>query len=1213
MKKIQPWQNKFYSKIISRGRGYYQLGYVHDMRYTDQDISARVGGQYFYNVNIHLNENGKILSMYCDCPFARDGNNCKHEAALLFAYEARSESEARENKKLSLRVKPFEKDFAGKHYYYDLNRITENLVFNKDKVEKAKRLIENKQIILKDIGTCYLGEDERQALFAEVGFKGSYGEDQAYAYIYKDRVDSYGCQGSNCHRTSYVSRFYNYFGQSRNEELCEHVIAAFLFLGEHILNYDPGDMTDRASMAFLDRFSLGGGIVQRDETAEKKPLVKLQPKLDYNGKGILKLGFRIGNDKYYVVKDFKELCEKYQKEAVLVLGVKNALDFSRLDFDDSSKVYYDFINETLKEEETRTQLMYNDYTNQRIFAVDRDILLYGKRLDEFYDLVKDRSVEMHDRSGRGSGIRNIGFADGQPRTALTISERSDMNGFAGVSVYGQLPELIMGAAYGYFLKDDTLYRTSSAYAQMIASMKQDMEKEDLSLHIGKKQLSRFYHHVLPKLREEFEVFEDNKEHYESRIPPKPSFSFYFDVSEGLIICKALVAYGEKEYFLYDGKHDAMRDYISEKEAYELISGIFHDRSDNGDFFVEAGDDPVFEIIEELLPSLMKIGEVHSTKAFDRLKVKRSANVSVGVRIDNGLLQLDVQSEDIDREELAAIITSYRLKKKYHRLKSGELIRMDDENIEALDEILQDMGISLKDFVKGKMHLPAYRALYLDKILEANESIYDERDAYFTKLVDDFKNIRESEDKVPESLEEIMRPYQKYGFQWLKTLSRFSFGGILADEMGLGKTIQVLSLLLDNKDREGGTSLVVCPASLVYNWLSEVKRFTPELKAAAVAGSQKERAQVISAWEENDILITSYDLLKRDIDLYEDKVFAFEILDEAQYIKTYTTANAKSCKAIRAKGRFALTGTPIENNLSELWSIFDFLMPGFLYRYEEFKDEFETRIVKEEDQQVMERLKNMIAPFILRRKKADVLSDLPDKIEETIKVKMEEKQRRLYDSQVLKISNIVGEDETGYERNKIAVLAELMKLRQICCEPSLIYDDFDGESAKSLACMEMVRNAIEEGHKILLFSQFTSMLEIIEEDLKKEGIRYYKIEGKTKKEDRLAYVEAFNEDDVPLFLISLKAGGTGLNLTGADIVIHYDPWWNLAAQNQATDRAHRIGQKKVVTVYKIIAQDTIEEKIVDLQEKKMQLADSILSTDSVSLASLGRDELLALLK
>ena len=371
--------------------------------------------------------------------------------------------------------------------------------------------------------------------------------------------------------------------------------------------------------------------------------------------------------------------------------------------------------------------------------------------------------------------------------------------------------------------------------------------------------------------------------------------------------------------------------------------------------------------------------------------------------------------------------------------------------------------------------------------------------------------------------------------------------------------------------------------------------------------------MISAWEENDILITSYDLLKRDIDLYEDKVFAFEILDEAQYIKTYTTANAKSCKAIRAKGRFALTGTPIENNLSELWSIFDFLMPGFLYRYEEFKDEFETRIVKEEDQQVMERLKNMIAPFILRRKKADVLSDLPDKIEETIKVKMEEKQRRLYDSQVLKISNIVGEDETGYERNKIAVLAELMKLRQICCEPSLIYDDFDGESAKSLACMEMVRNAIEEGHKILLFSQFTSMLEIIEEDLKKEGIRYYKIEGKTKKEDRLAYVEAFNEDDVPLFLISLKAGGTGLNLTGADIVVHYDPWWNLAAQNQATDRAHRIGQKKVVTVYKIIAQDTIEEKIVDLQEKKMQLADSILSTDSVSLASLGRDELLALLK
>ncbi|MBQ5444570.1 MAG: DEAD/DEAH box helicase, partial [Erysipelotrichaceae bacterium] len=294
-------------------------------------------------------------------------------------------------------------------------------------------------------------------------------------------------------------------------------------------------------------------------------------------------------------------------------------------------------------------------------------------------------------------------------------------------------------------------------------------------------------------------------------------------------------------------------------------------------------------------------------------------------------------------------------------------------------------------------------------------------------------------------------------------------------------------------------------------------------------------------------------------------------------------------------------------------IFDFLMSGFLFSYETFRQRYETKITKEEDETASKRLKNMIAPFILRRKKADVLSDLPDKLEEVIKVRFDEKQRKLYDSQVLKVSKIVGNDEEAYRQNKIAILAELMKLRQVCCEPSLVYEDFDGESAKRQACIELIKAAKEEGHKILLFSQFTSMLEILEKELQKEEIAYYTITGATKKEERLKKVDAFNEDDVPVFLISLKAGGTGLNLTGADIVIHYDPWWNVAAQNQATDRAHRIGQKRVVTVYKIIAEDSIEEKIIDLQEKKAKLAEDILDNESVSLYSLSKDELLRLLK
>ena len=348
-------------------------------------------------------------------------------------------------------------------------------------------------------------------------------------------------------------------------------------------------------------------------------------------------------------------------------------------------------------------------------------------------------------------------------------------------------------------------------------------------------------------------------------------------------------------------------------------------------------------------------------------------------------------------------------------------------------------------------------------------------------------------------------------------------------------------------------------------------------------------------------------------MYEDKQFAYQILDEAQYIKTHTTANAKACKVIKANHRFVLTGTPIENNLSELWSIFDYLMPGFLYNYDTFRRNYEVRIAKDNDERAAERLKQMIAPFILRRKKMDVLTDLPEKMEEIIKVKFENKQQKLYDSQVVKMTKKIEKTSNeAFNQSKIAILAELMKIRQICCEPSLVFEDYDGESAKREACMELIRNAIAEGHKILLFSQFTSMLEIIENELSSNGIDYYKITGQTKKEDRLQLVNMFNANDVPVFLISLKAGGTGLNLTGADIVIHYDPWWNVAAQNQATDRAHRIGQEKVVSVYKIIAEDTIEEKIVELQDKKQELAETLLNSDTVNISSLSKEELMELL-
>ncbi|MFR2877450.1 MAG: DEAD/DEAH box helicase, partial [Anaerovoracaceae bacterium] len=484
------------------------------------------------------------------------------------------------------------------------------------------------------------------------------------------------------------------------------------------------------------------------------------------------------------------------------------------------------------------------------------------------------------------------------------------------------------------------------------------------------------------------------------------------------------------------------------------------------------------------------------------------------------------------------------------------------------------------------------------------------------LVRDFKTVGDSDYEVPESLQDIMRNYQKFGYRWLRTVEACGFGGILADDMGLGKTLQVIAVILASKlesPDDQGTALIVTPASLVYNWQEEFAKFAPQLDVCVITGTKTERKSKLRNYHQHDVLITSYDLLKRDILEYEDLGFTYQVIDEAQSIKNHTTAAAKAVKVINSRVRFALTGTPIENRLSELWSIFDYLMPGFLYSYDRFRRELEHPITKNEDETAMEQLKRMVEPFILRRLKSEVLQDLPDKIEEVQYVGFEKAQQQLYDGQAIRMKQMLGEQsEENYMKSKIRILAELTRIRQICCDPSLCFEDYSGGSAKREACMELIRSAIDGEHKMLVFSQFTSMLELLEADLAKENIQYYKITGSTKKEDRTDLVRRFNEDSTPVFLISLKAGGTGLNLTGADIVIHYDPWWNLAAQNQATDRAHRIGQEKTVSVYKLIAKGSIEEKILRMQEDKKALADEILSGETGGLMNMSREDLMELL-
>jgi len=437
-------------------------------------------------------------------------------------------------------------------------------------------------------------------------------------------------------------------------------------------------------------------------------------------------------------------------------------------------------------------------------------------------------------------------------------------------------------------------------------------------------------------------------------------------------------------------------------------------------------------------------------------------------------------------------------------------------------------------------------------------------------------------------------------------------------MGLGKTVQMLSIIAgyveENEDRR--TSIVICPSSLTLNWQNEAQKFTNKLKTLVIRGTAIERKKQINNANQYDLIITSYDLLKRDIEVYKENKykFRFAIADEAQYLKNSNTQNAKAVKEILADTRYALTGTPIENSLAELWSIFDYIMPGYLFRYKKFKAEYEIPIVKDNDQKAMKKLKMLIEPFVLRRTKKQVLTELPEKTITVLNNHMKEEQEKIYLNYLAQAKQDVAEtiNIRGFEKSHMQVLAALTRLRQICCHPSLFIKDYKEGSSKLEQCIEIVKDATEAGHKILLFSGYTSMFELIEQELKRNNINYFKLTGSTKVDERIRMVDEFNANsEIKVFLISLKAGGTGLNLTGADMVIHYDPWWNASAENQATDRAYRIGQKNNVQVYKLITKNSIEEKIYELQQKKSQLIDNMLDTKTSFISKLSKDDIMKL--
>ena len=797
---------------------------------------------------------------------------------------------------------------------------------------------------------------------------------------------------------------------------------------------------------------------------------------------------------------------------------------------------------------------------------------------------------------QGETEQDYPLTDGNPE--ITVSVRGSSSGFTFSTSYIQI---LYGETRCCILMGKHFYFCTEEFSRKATDFLTTINQADGFLYIAHKDMPSFCNLVLPAVRDILN-FTGDTERMEMFFPDPLEVELFLDApSRSQITAKVVYRYGEEEFNPYAEKQPDIikgkRNLRSEFKMKILTQKQFpYIEADRSHLYLEGDDKDIYQFISEGLPTLMQAATVHVTDRFSNIGMLPPPKVSVGVRMDSSLLEMDIDTGEFPLEELIEVLKAYRMGQKYYRLTDGRFMQLEDNAIGGLSQLVDGLDLTKEQLREHAIHIPKYRALYLDRVLSGQEDIILNRDRYYRNLVREMKYVEDSEFEIPGSLGNILRNYQKAGFRWLCTMEAYHFGGILADDMGLGKTLQVIALLLSYREghEDRLPSLVVCPTSLVYNWESEIRRFAPSLRVLTVTGDTAQRRETISYIDQYDVAITSYDLLKRDVPLYEGISFQYHIIDEAQYIKNHTTQNAKSVKAIKSQQRFALTGTPVENCLSELWSIFDFLMPGFLYHYNHFREKFETPIVKNKDANVLEQLSKMVLPFVLRRMKKDVLKELPSKTETILYATLSGEQRKVYLAYAAQARQQVQEDmDSPNAGNRIIFLSMLTRLRQLCCDPSLCLENYSGNGAKEDVCIELIRSAKEGGHKVLLFSQFTSMLSILEKRLEKEQIRYFTLKGSTSQENRAKMVNQFNRDDTDVFLISLKAGGTGLNLTAADVVIHYDPWWNISAQNQATDRAYRIGQKNSVQVYKIIAKDTIEEKICKMQEAKQELAESII--------------------
>ncbi|MBO5197339.1 MAG: DEAD/DEAH box helicase [Lachnospiraceae bacterium] len=986
---------------------------------------------------------------------------------------------------------------------------------------------------------------------------------------------------------------------------CKHVVAALLFLlkyQEKSVMAVPDSPDEKRVYQLLEYFSNQEEslLPAAGEIFHLQAVITI-PALLKGEKGRAYLSLRAGSSRFYKVQTLHRFLSDYQSRENIILGKEFRFIAGESEFDKDSEQLINFLLEIC---EIQDMIDKAGYT--RLFNKSQIVLTKGMLL-KLLELLGENSfiLELY-----GKTYENVRFQKGNPQIPYDLEAEGDE---IRIDYQDKEEEVIPLTDGGELLLNrGVVYQPDKRFSRSYVPFFNNLGRDKKPLIFRGENKQRFLEEVLPRITDvlQFEVPEVLKSRY---ITHELESSLYLDRYKMSVKAELRFRYGEYEFNCFEEpKSDSyiiVRNRGKEDEIMHLLEQLNFEP--HSGFFLLKSEDDIYRFLTEGIEQLSKVLTLYYSEDFKRINVRQSGRFSVGLRVNSNidLLEMELDYEGIPRDELRELFRSFQLKKKYYRLKDGSFLNLTGDSIQEMAGILEDLNLDPKDLQGKSIQLGRSAALYLEGAL-SEEHMEIEKNEEFKKLIQAVRNPGDGEYSLPEGIHATLRPYQITGYKWLRTLSDNSLGGILADDMGLGKTLQsIVYIAACQKENPAALFLIVCPSSLVYNWMDEFDNFAPGLNAKVVNGPPNERQAIVESMVGGGVLITSYPLIRRDIACYSELYFHTVFLDEAQFIKNASSQNAQSVKQLNAEHRFALTGTPIENSLSELWSIFDFIMPYYLLSHSRFVSRYEKQILKE-DKETLDNLNRRIHPFILRRMKRDVLKELPEKYENRMLTDLTEEQKKVYLSYMQDIrSSLYAEiEKNGIERSQMKILAALTRLRQICCHPATFLDNYTGGSGKLELLLGLLEDALANGHRVLVFSQFTSMLKIIREELSEREISYFCLEGETPMVVRNDYVHRFNEGEGNVFLISLKAGGTGLNLTGADTVIHYDPWWNPAVEEQATDRAYRIGQRNPVHVIKLLSKGTIEEKIYKLQQKKKDLSDSVIQAKEVFITRLTREEL-----